>query len=48
MHDGDKFCSELSLDIMGDMLNGGGNGVPGGEWGVHDDTEVFDLEVSLV
>ena len=43
MHDRDELCSELSLHIMGDMFNGGGNGVPGCEWGVYDDAETFDL-----
>ena len=48
MYDGDKLHSELGLYITGHMFNGGGDGVPGCEQGVHDNAEVFDLEVSLV
>ena len=33
---------------MGDMFDGGGDGAPCGEWGVYDNAEVFNLEVSLV
>ena len=30
------------------MFNGRGDGVACGEWGVDDDSEAFDLEVSFV
>ena len=33
---------------MGDILNGGGDGVPGCERGIHDNSEAFYLEISLV
>ena len=32
----------------GDGILGGGDGILGGEWGVYDDAEAFDLEISLV
>ena len=48
MHDGDELRLEPGLYIMDDMLDGGGNGIPSGERGVHNHAEVFDLEVSLV
>ena len=37
MHDGNELCLELGLYIMDDVLDGGGDGVPGGERGVHND-----------
>ena len=48
MYDRDKLHSESGLHVMSDMLDGGGDGIPSGERGVHSHTEVFDLEVSLV
>ena len=36
------------MHITGNMFNGGGDGVPDHERGVHDNTEVFYLEISLV
>ena len=48
MHDGDELWSEPSLDIMGNMLNDGGDGVPSGEQRVHNDAEVFYLEIDFV
>ena len=36
------------MHIMGNMLDGWGDGVPGCEGRVHDNTEVFYLEVGLV
>ena len=47
MHDGDELCSELSLHIMGNMFDGGGNGVVSGEQRVHNNA-LFYLEVGLV
>ena len=32
MYDRDKLCLELGLNIIGDVFNGGGDVVPGGEW----------------
>ena len=34
--------------ITGNMFDGRGDGVPGCERGVHNDTKVFDLEVRLI
>ena len=48
MHDGDELCSKPGLHVMGDVCNGRSNGVPGGEWRVHDNTKAFNLEVDLV
>ena len=48
MHNGDELYSELGLDITGDMLDSGGDGITSGEWGVHDYTKTFDLEVCFV
>ena len=48
MHDRDELRSELGLHITGDVFDCGGDGVLGGERGVYDNTEAFDLEVSLV
>ena len=48
MHDGDELRSESGLYILGDMFNGGGDGVLGGEWGGYNDAQAFDLEISLV
>ena len=48
MHDRDKLHLELGLHITGNVLNGGGDGVPGCERGVHDNTKPFYLEISLV
>ena len=36
------------MHIMGNVFNGGGDGVVGCERGIYDDTEVFHLEVCLV
>ena len=33
---------------MGDMFDHRDNGIMGGKWGVHYNTKVFDLEISLV
>ena len=48
MHNRDELCLEPGLDIMGDMCNGGSNGISDCECGVYDDTKAFDLKVSLV
>ena len=48
MHDRDELCSEPGLHITGDVFYGGGDGVLGGERGVHNDAQAFDLEVSFV
>ena len=48
MHDRDEFHLEPRLHITCNVFNGEDNRVPGGEWGVHDDTEAFNLEISLV
>ena len=48
MHDRDELCSEPGLHITGNVFNSGGDGVVDSEWGVHDDSEAFYLEVSLV
>ena len=48
MYDGDELCSELGLDIMGNVLDDRGDGVLGGEQRVHDDAKVFNLEVGFV
>ena len=48
MHDRDELRSEPSLHISGDVFDRGGDGVLGSEWGVYDDAEAFDLEISLV
>ena len=48
MHDRDELRSEPGLHITGDVFDCGGDGVLGGERGVYDDTETFDLEISLV
>ena len=48
MHDRDELCLESSLHTASDVFDGGDNGVVGGEQGVHDDTEMFHLEVGLV
>ena len=48
MHDGDELHSELGLYIMGDVFDGGCDGVTGCERGVYDNTEAFNLKVSLV
>ena len=48
MHDRDELHLEPGLYIMGDVLNGGGDGVLGCERGVHDDAKVFYLEISLI
>ena len=33
---------------MGNVFNAGGDGVPGGEWRIYDNTKVFYLEVGLI
>ena len=43
MHDGDELCSEPGLYVTGDVFNGRGDGVLGGEGRVHDHTEAFHL-----
>ena len=48
MCDRDKLCSESSLYIMGDVFDGGGDGVLSHEWRVHNNAKVFHLEISLV
>ena len=48
MHDGDEFHLELGLHITGDVFNSGSDGVLGCERGVHSDTKMFYLEISLV
>ena len=48
MHDGDKLRLEPGLHITGEVFDGGGDGVLGGERGVYDDAKVFDLEVGLI
>ena len=47
MHDRNKLCSELSLNITGNVLDCGGDGVSSGEGKVHNYAKVLDLEVSL-
>ena len=48
MHDRDELCSESGLHITGEGCNGGDDGVPGCEWGVHNNAKALDLEVSFV
>ena len=48
MHDGDELCLEPGLNIMSNILDHGSDGVPGHEWEVYNNAEVFDLEVGLV
>ena len=48
MHDRDELHSELGLHITGDMFDSRSDGIPGGEWRVHDDTKALHLEISLV
>ena len=48
VHDRDELCSEPGLYIIGDMFNGRSDGVPGGEWEVHNNIKAFDLKVGLV
>ena len=36
------------MHIIGNVFYGECNGVPGGEQGVHNNAEVFNLEISLV
>ena len=48
MHDGDELRLKLGLHITGNVFDGGCDGIPGCEKGVHDDIKVFYLEVSLV
>ena len=43
MHDGDELRSEPGLHIMGNVFNGGGDGILGGEGRVHDYAEVLYL-----
>ena len=48
MHDQDELHSEPSLHITSNMLDGGGDGISSGEWGVYNDAEVLDLQVGFV
>ena len=48
MHDRDELSLEPGLHISGDVFDGGGDGVVGCEWRVHNDTEAFHLKVGLV
>ena len=48
MHDRDELYSELSLDVMGNVLDGWGNRVLGGEWRVYNDSESLNLKVGLI
>ena len=48
MHDRDELRSEPGLHITDDVFNCGSNSIVGRERGVHDDTEVFHLEISLI
>ena len=48
MHNGDELCSEPGLDIVGNVLDSCGNGVSSSEQRVHNDAEVFNLEVGLI
>ena len=48
MHDRDELYSEQSLHITSDVFDHGGNRVASGEWGVYDDSKVFNLEVGFV
>ena len=43
VHDSNELRLEPGLHITGNMLDGGSDGVPSGERGVHDDAKVFDL-----
>ena len=47
MHDRDELCLELGLYIMGDVFDGGCDGVLGHERGVYDNNKAFNLKVSL-
>ena len=48
VHDRDKLCLELGLHIMGDMFDGGHDGVLDCEGRVYNNAEVLNLKVSLV
>ena len=48
MHDRNKLYLELGLYIMDNVLNSGGNRVMSHEGRVHNDAEVFHLQVDLV
>ena len=48
MHDRDELHSEPGLDIMGNVFDGGDNGVPSCEWQVYNYTKAFHLEVGLI
>ena len=48
MHDGDELCLEPGLNVTGNMLNGRGDGIPGGEQRIHNNAEVFNLEIDLI
>ena len=48
MHDRNELRSEPGLHIMGDVFNGGGDGVLSRERGVYNDAKTFNLEVSFV
>ena len=48
MHDRDELHLELSLHIMGNMFDGGGDGVMGSEWQVYNNAKAFYLEVSFI
>ena len=48
VHDGDELHSELSLYIIGDMLDCECDGVAGCERGIYNYAKMFDLEVSLL
>ena len=39
---------KLGLDIVGNVLDGRSNGVPGSEWRVYNNIKTFNLEISLV
>ena len=45
MHDGDELCLESDLHITDNVFDGGSNGIPGSEQGVHNYAEVFNLEI---
>ena len=48
MYDRDELGSEVGLNIMSNVLNGRGDGVVCGKWGVYGHSEVLDLEVNLI
>ena len=48
MYDRDELCSKLGLHITSNMFNHRGDRVVSSEWGVYDDSKMFNLEIGLV